>query len=108
MRRSFSLLMCGALAAVALTAVGPPPASTAIATAPAAPATTVAPGDPLIGSGTVARPVLTAAQLASSAAPTATVPNDAFALPAAAAKPLHTFEGTLTLKGSPTPGTSRR
>lgn len=89
MRRSISLLLCGALAAVALTALGATPASAA----------TAVPGDPLAGSGAVTRSVLTAAQLASDAAPTATVTNEAFALPAAAAKPRHTFEGTLTLNG---------
>ena len=50
------------------------------------------------------RSVLTAAQRASSTAPTATVTNDAFALPAAAAPPTHSFEGTLALNGVATSG----
>lgn len=87
MRRSLPLLLCGALTAAALTALGAAPATAA----------TAVPGDPLTGSGAVTRAVLTAAQLASSTAPTATVTNDAFALPAAAAPPAHAFEGTLTL-----------
>ena len=72
MRRSLPLLLCGALAAAALTALGAAPASAA----------TAVPGDPLAGSGAVTRSVLTAAQLASSSTPSATVSNDAFALPA--------------------------
>ncbi|WP_236669988.1 beta-lactamase family protein [Streptomyces antimycoticus] len=56
------------------------------------------PGDPLTGSGAVTRSVLTAADLTRGTA-TGTVTNDAFALPAAAAAPTHTFEGTLTLNG---------
>ena len=70
MRRSLSLLLCGALTAAALTALGAAPASAA----------TAVPGDPLTGSGEVTRSVLTAAQLASITAPTATVTNAAFAL----------------------------
>ena len=58
MRRSLPLLLCGALAAAALTALGAAPASAA----------TGVPGDPLTGSGAVTRSVLTAAQLASSVA----------------------------------------
>lgn len=61
------------------------------------------PGDPLTGSGTVARTELTAAQLTSGTA-SATVPNSAFALSEDAAPPLASFEGTLTLNGVATAG----
>ncbi|WP_141713160.1 beta-lactamase family protein [Streptomyces sparsogenes] len=60
---------------------------------------TPVPGDPLTGSGAVPRTVLTKAQL-SRGTPTDTVPDSAFALPAEAAPPTHTFEGTLTLNGT--------
>ena len=93
MRRSLSLLLCSALAAAALTTLGAAPASAA-----------GVPSDHLAGSGAVSRSVLTAAELTSNAAPTATVTNDAFALPASAATPRHTFEGTLTLNGVATTG----
>jgi hypothetical protein len=93
-RRSLSLLLCSALAAAAFAADAASPASAA----------TGVPGDPLTGTGTVSRSVLTAAQLTSTSAPGATVTNDAFALPAAAAPPAHTFEGTLTLNGVATSG----
>lgn len=98
MRRFLPLILSGALVATALTALGAAPASAASSV----------PGDPLTGSGAVSRSVLTAAQLASSSAPTATVPNDAFALPAAAAVPSHRFEGTLTLNGVATAGGFRK
>ncbi|MGH3705751.1 MAG: hypothetical protein ACRDT9_14045, partial [Agromyces sp.] len=94
MRRSLPLLVCIALAATALASFSASPASAA----------TGVPGDPLTGTGAVTRTVLTAAQLASSSAPGATVTNDAFAMPAAAAPPAHTFEGTLTLNGVATSG----
>ncbi|MGX5696783.1 serine hydrolase [Agromyces soli] len=89
MRRPIPLLVTAALAAAALVGVAAPPAA-----ASAAPV----PGDPLTGSGAVARSQLTAAQLTSGTA-SGTVPNDAFALPADAAAPLASFEGTLTLNG---------
>ena len=66
------------------------------------------PGDPLAGSGAVTRSVLTAAQLATSSTPSATVSNDAFALPANGAAPSHLFEGTLTLNGIATAGGFRK
>ncbi|MFM9670935.1 hypothetical protein [Streptomyces galilaeus] len=65
------------------------------------------PGDPLTGSGAVPRTVLTAAQL-SSATPTGTVVDSAFALPAEAAPPAHSFEGTLTLNGTAAAGGYRK
>lgn len=58
MRRSLPLLLCSALAAAALTALGAAPASAA----------TGVPGDPLTGSGKVARSILTDDELASNAA----------------------------------------
>lgn len=69
-------------------------------------AATAVPGDPLTGSGAVNRSVLTAADLTGGAA-AYTVTDDAFALPAAAAAPTHTFEGTLTLNGVATAGRFR-
>ena len=98
MRRSLPLLLCSALAAAALTALGAAPASAA----------TSVPGDPLAGSGAVTRSVLTAAQLATSSTPSATVSNDAFALPANGAAPSHLFERTLTLNGIATAGGFRK
>ncbi len=65
---------------------------------PAAATVTPVPGDPLTGSGVVSRSELTAATLTSGTA-TATVTDTAFALPATAAMPLHTFSGRLELTG---------
>ncbi|WP_198165911.1 hypothetical protein [Agromyces laixinhei] len=90
MRRSIPLLLCGALVSTALMGIGYSSASAA---------SDRVPGDPLIGSGSVNRSVLTATQLAASAPPSASVTNDAFALPPGAATPSHSFEGTLTLNG---------
>jgi len=73
---------------------------------PASPAGAVGtpvPGDPLTGTGTVTRVVLTAGQLTSST-PTGTVADSAFALPANAAPPNHEFQGTLTLNNLATSG----
>lgn len=95
MRRSLSSLLCGALVAAALVGLSASPSSAAALAVP---------GDPLTGSGTVTRTVLTSAQLASGTAPSAPVTNDAFALPAAAAPPAHSFEGTLTLDDVATTG----
>ncbi|MGH3242726.1 MAG: hypothetical protein ACRDNL_20285, partial [Spirillospora sp.] len=69
----------------------------------AADAVVPVPGDPLTGSGTVSRSLLTYAQLMSGTS-TAPVSDAAFALPAQAAPPTHTFEGTLTLNGEATGG----
>lgn len=79
-----------------LFAVPPPTMAAPAATAPV-------PGDPLTGNGAVNRTELTAGQLAGGA-PEATVPDSAFALPAQAAPPTHSFEGTLTLDGLSTAG----
>lgn len=56
------------------------------------------PGDPLTGNGNVTRTLLTYAQLTTAQSPAAPVDDSAFALPAAAAMPQFTFEGTLTLQ----------
>ncbi|MGX5696784.1 hypothetical protein ACWKWP_11350 [Agromyces soli] len=95
MRHPLAAATVIALAAACLVGLGAAPASAAA---------NPVPGDPLTGSGAVTRSVLTAAQLAATTAPAATVANDAFALPAAAAPPAHVFEGTLTLNGVATSG----
>jgi len=70
--------------------------------APTVLSATVMPGDPLAGSGNVHRRVLTYRDLFSKTAPIAPVDDSAgFAVPASAAAPTQTFEGTLTLS-SPT------
>ena len=61
-------------------------------------ATRRVPGDPLSGSGNVHRSVLTYSELVSNTGPAAPVDDgDGFALPANAAAPSQSFEGTLTL-----------
>ena len=55
------------------------------------------PGDPLTGSGVVSRTANTYASLMASTQPTALVNESNFGLPATAAPPSDTFEGTLTL-----------
>src|SRR5580698_8354157 len=56
------------------------------------------PGDPLIGSGNVHRNVLTYLELFTNIAPSSPVDDSAgFALPADAAAPSQSLEGTLTL-----------
>lgn len=61
------------------------------------PTITPVPGDPLQGSGKVARVLLTASDLFSDANPARPVNDSAFALPANAAPPAHIFEGRLDL-----------
>lgn len=87
LRRVMSLLGSAALIGAAVTALGAPPAVAA----------TAVPGDPLTGSGAVSRTLLPYSQLTSAANPGAPVDDAAFALPAAAAPPQYTFEGTLQL-----------
>jgi len=79
-----------------------PPTATPGPTATPIPGSTV-PGDPLTGSGSVTRTLLTYANLTSgtSAAP---VDDSAFALPANAAMPDHVFEGRLELVSEATSG----
>lgn len=77
-----------------------PPAPTS-APAPTAPAPTSALYDPLSGSGNVARTVLTHGVLTTGAGePSSPVDYAHLAVPAAAANPLHTFEGTFELQGT--------
>ena len=65
---------------------------------------TPVPGDPLTGTGQVTRTLLTYSDLTTTQNPTAPVDNSAFAIPANAAMPASTFEGTLTLKNVATSG----
>lgn len=62
------------------------------------------PGDPLTGSGNVSRALLTYTDLTTNQSPGAPVDDGAFALPADAAAPSNTFEGTLTLQNAATSG----
>jgi hypothetical protein len=65
-------------------------------------------GDPLKGSGNVNRSVLTYGELFSNTAPGSPVDDTAgFAVPASAAAPSETFEGTLTLSNPPSTGSFR-
>ncbi len=61
------------------------------------PGATPVPGDPLTGSGQVNRTLLTYSELTTVQTPSAPVNNSAFSIPANAAMPTSTFEGTLTL-----------
>lgn len=61
------------------------------------------PGDPLTGNGNVTRTLLTYNDL-NTGSSTAPVDDSAFALPANAAPPLHTFEGRLQLTNPATSG----
>ena len=71
-------------------------------------ATKPVPGDPLKGTGTVNRSVLSYSQLFSNLAPTTPVDDsEGFALPANAAVPSQTFEGTLTLSDPALRGSAR-
>ncbi|MEU8802680.1 hypothetical protein [Spirillospora sp. NPDC048819] len=90
-----ALVLCAALA------IGQSPGG--LLDSAAAATVTPVPGDPLTGSGAVNRSLLTYAQLMSGTS-TAPVSDGAFALPAQAAPPTHTFEGTLTLSGEATGG----
>lgn len=56
------------------------------------------PGDPLTGSGSVNRSLLTYSDLTTLNNPSAPVDDSAFALPAAAAHPDYNFEGSLVLQ----------
>src|SRR5208283_4120230 len=71
-------------------------------------ATTPVRGDPISGKGNVHRSVLTYRQLFSNSSPTAPVADsDGFALPANAAAPSQTFEGTLTLSEPESSGSAQ-
>src|SRR5271155_4091573 len=66
------------------------------------------PGDPLTGSGKVNRSVLTYGELFSNTAPASPVDDSAgFAVPAGAAAPSQTLEGTLTLSNPTSSGSFR-
>ncbi|MFI1678446.1 hypothetical protein [Streptomyces sp. NPDC020607] len=94
-----------ALAAVlaGLLAVPLPTAAPAATPTATVPVPVPVPGDPLTGSGAVHRTELAAGQLTGGTARD-TVTDSAFALPAHAAPPAHSFEGTLALKGLSTAG----
>lgn len=63
------------------------------------------PGDPLTGNGNVTRDVLTYANIFSGTAPSSPVDDTAgFGVPANAAQPTQSFEGTLTLDNTATSG----
>ena len=77
----------------------------ALGCAPAFAQVTPMPGDPLTGSGVVSRTVNTYATLTGTAQPTAIVSDtNGFGIPATAAAPTNTFEGTLTLASVTTIG----
>jgi hypothetical protein len=66
------------------------------------------PGDPLTGSGKVNRSLLTYGELFSNTAPASPVDDRAgFGVPASAAAPSQTFEGTLTLSNPTSSGSFR-
>jgi hypothetical protein len=66
------------------------------------------PGDPLTGSGNVIRSFLTYGELFSNTAPASPVDDSGgFAVPANAAAPSQTFEGTLTLSNPASSGSFR-
>ena len=95
MKKNVSTLLTIFIVSILLLAVFPSPAR--------ADTITPVPGDPLTGSGNVSRTLLTYNDLmtGSSSAP---VDGSAFALPANAAAPTNTFEGTLALSGTATGG----
>ncbi|MFD4510270.1 hypothetical protein [Streptomyces sp. NPDC058457] len=78
-------------------------ALTAAASTASADTVTPVSDDPLTGSGTVSRTLLTRTDLTSGTS-SAPVNDSAFAVPSGAAAPSHTFEGTLTLSGTATGG----
>ncbi|MBL8063015.1 MAG: hypothetical protein JNK32_08365 [Anaerolineales bacterium] len=81
----------------------PTPTATPVGPTPTPIPGQTVPGDPLTGNGVVSRTLLTYANLTSGSS-TAPVDDGAFALPANAAMPLHTFEGSLTLNNEATSG----
>ena len=64
------------------------------------PAALPVPGDPLTGTGQLARAALTVDQLVAGPGIGGLVEDSAFALPAGAAPPAHIFEGQLNLSGA--------
>jgi hypothetical protein len=66
---------------------------------------TAVPGDPLTGSGSVTRTLLTYSTLMTSSTSSAPVNDSAYALPTGAAPPTDNFQGTLTLTSPTSNGT---
>ena len=91
--RRFSLLLAALVVFAGLQVIP----SAFAATSVGVPGATPVPGDPLTGTGQVTRTLLTYSDLTTTQNPTAPVDNSAFAIPANAAMPTSTFEGTLTL-----------
>lgn len=87
-RRALGLLCTAALIGTVVTVAVAPAASASVTTVP---------GDPLTGTGAVTRTLLPYSQLTTTTSPSAPVDDSAYAVPAGAAMPQFTFEGTLTL-----------
>ena len=98
--RRFSLLLAALVVFAGLQVIP----SAFAATSVGVPGATPVPGDPLTGTGQVTRSLLTYSDLTTTQNPTAPVDNSAFAIPANAAMPTSTFEGTLTLNNVATSG----
>jgi len=96
------LLLTAIVLTLLLTSCGQPTASPTPTAEP-----TSTPLSPLTGVGDVDRTVLTYDDLMNGSDPTSPVDDGAFALPADAAQPEHTFEGRLELIGEATSGGSR-
>jgi len=91
--RRFSLLLAALVVFAGLQVIP----SALAATSVGVPGATPVPGDPLTGTGQVTRSLLSYSDLTTVQNPTSPVDNCAFAIPAEAAMPTSTFEGTLTL-----------
>ena len=91
--RRFSLLLAALVVFAGLQVIP----SALAATSVGVPGATPVPGDPLTGTGQVTRSLLSYSDLTTVQNPTSPVDNGAFAIPAEAAMPTSTFEGTLTL-----------
>jgi CubicO group peptidase (beta-lactamase class C family) len=91
--RRFSLLLATLIVFAGLQVIPEAHGATTVGV----PGATPVPGDPLTGSGQVNRTLLTYSDLTTTQTPSAPVDNSAFAIPANAAMPTTTFEGTLTL-----------
>ena len=98
--RRFSLLLAALVIFAGLQVIPSAFAATSVGVPGAIPV----PGDPLTGTGQVTRTLLTYSDLTTTQNPTAPVDNSAFAIPANAAMPTSTFEGTLTLNNVATSG----
>ena len=98
--RRFSLLLAALVVFAGLQVIPSALAATTVGVPGAIPV----PGDPLTGTGQVTRSLLSYSDLTTTQSPTAPVDNSAFAIPANAAMPTSTFEGTLTLNNVSTNG----